>query len=575
MGKDDDNAANETTEKGNDYGSTKKRSGFFNRCFVVVLAIVSIGVGCTIVHLLLQVEEHDEDETNVVQAQDLLLQRYYYQDPDKWCKHVVDSHKLEEVEIPKKVLALSTLLTWADYNCTTVTGFLLEPEDKHEDVGGGYFVREVSREKVVVPNLEEDLESNLQSMKQALASLSGPQKICQQLQWSHGVAIGMDWGTMEEVPSKMKKWNELKCPKNLRRRMPEGWKRTATSKYVMERCKAIQDQYELEGTSLEGARGTLTSTPRDFWISAACSFRFTEEPPLAEPMLDCTRNSNGQNLPRADLKTMPFVAVCVAATSRGTHFKVGDDLSDLALFAYLLPSFTRTAECGFRYVVSLAFDKGDPFYDSAAGQQEIQDWFKVNVQRKLFEVGITCVLVLTSCENKDKIPGPAFEAMTQAAFKMGAEYIYRVNDDTEFMVPWTRKFVDTLQGMGSPFGVVGPSSHNTDDRILTHDFVHRTHLQIFHTYYPPQLNDWYMDDWISRVYGSQRTRMAKSVPVHHHTNKHGQRYQPDRSHARYVDGLVKKGHEVIVDWVEHHNLTASILEQIKQDRTNGAPYATI
>ena len=42
----------------------------------------------------------------------------------------------------------------------------------------------------------------------------------------------------------------------------------------------------------------------------------------------------------------------------------------------------------------------------------------------------------------------------------------------------------------------GPSSVQTDNRILTHDFVHRTHLEIFKMdYYPYQLSDWWMDDW--------------------------------------------------------------------------------
>jgi hypothetical protein len=44
--------------------------------------------------------------------------------------------------------------------------------------------------------------------------------------------------------------------------------------------------------------------------------------------------------------------------------------------------------------------------------------------------------------------------------------------------------------------VSGPSSVQTDDRILTHDFVHRTHLEVFDMdYYPAELQDWWMDDW--------------------------------------------------------------------------------
>ncbi len=44
----------------------------------------------------------------------------------------------------------------------------------------------------------------------------------------------------------------------------------------------------------------------------------------------------------------------------------------------------------------------------------------------------------------------------------------------------------------------GPKCQQGNDKILTHDFVHRLHLEIFDmNYYPPELVDWWMDDWIS------------------------------------------------------------------------------
>ena len=46
---------------------------------------------------------------------------------------------------------------------------------------------------------------------------------------------------------------------------------------------------------------------------------------------------------------------------------------------------------------------------------------------------------------------------------------------------------------------MGPSCSDGNMKILTHDFVHRTHLEIFEHYYPPVFSDWWMDDWISKV----------------------------------------------------------------------------
>lgn len=66
-----------------------------------------------------------------------------------------------------------------------------------------------------------------------------------------------------------------------------------------------------------------------------------------------------------------------------------------------------------------------------------------------------------------------------------------------------------------PYGAVGPSCKQGNQRILTHDFTHKLHMEIFEQqYYPPELNDWWMDDWISMVYGSQRTYMSKNAQVY-------------------------------------------------------------
>lgn len=49
--------------------------------------------------------------------------------------------------------------------------------------------------------------------------------------------------------------------------------------------------------------------------------------------------------------------------------------------------------------------------------------------------------------------------------------------------------------------------------MITHDFVHKTHLRIFDTYYPPVLSDWWMDDWISHVYPADNARKVASYPA--------------------------------------------------------------
>jgi hypothetical protein len=56
----------------------------------------------------------------------------------------------------------------------------------------------------------------------------------------------------------------------------------------------------------------------------------------------------------------------------------------------------------------------------------------------------------------------------------------QVNDDTVIVTPnWALKFVETLSANPSirNFGVTGPSDSN-NDKIFTHSFVHRTHMEV-------------------------------------------------------------------------------------------------
>jgi len=53
-------------------------------------------------------------------------------------------------------------------------------------------------------------------------------------------------------------------------------------------------------------------------------------------------------------------------------------------------------------------------------------------------------------------------------------------------------------------GVVGPNHSGGKLEILTYDFVHRTHVDIFGFYYPHVFGDWFADNWITGVYKPER-----------------------------------------------------------------------
>jgi hypothetical protein len=251
----------------------------------------------------------------------------------------------------------------------------------------------------------------------------------------------------------------------------------------------------------------------------------------------------------------PLLAICSGVTTRGIQ-ESDRHPGHLALFLKLMPSIVNTFDCDVDYVVVVGYDKGDQFYDTVEGQKEVRTWFEENMAKPMAAAGVTVTFVLVEVKNDLNKPGPVFNAMLREAYKTGADYFYRLNDDSELKMSnveggrsWVKVFIDAVNSFQPPYGVVGPWGGL--DRILTHDFVHRTHLDIFQgVYYPHELVDWYMDDWVSHVYGKERTIKAKEFVVEHHTFHHGQRYKVNRGNERLLKPLIRKGREKIGAYAE-------------------------
>jgi hypothetical protein len=227
--------------------------------------------------------------------------------------------------------------------------------------------------------------------------------------------------------------------------------------------------------------------------------------------------------------SLPVIAIMAATTSRKIK---NPSPSRLSLFIFLLPSLMRSVDCGFRYVYVLGYDAGDPYYDTVDGMRTSMDWFTEHVQNVMESYGISLTMKTVRVNNTLKKPGPVFIEMARAAYNMGAEYLYRINDDSEMEENWPNIFVKAIDSLPSKIGVVGPTCLEGNKNILTHDFVHRVHMEIFEmNYYPPELVDWWMDDWISFVYGVSKSFKSSEVKIVHHVGAHGTRYEVEMSNG--------------------------------------------
>ena len=86
-------------------------------------------------------------------------------------------------------------------------------------------------------------------------------------------------------------------------------------------------------------------------------------------------------------------------------------------------------------------------------------------------------------------------------------------------------------------------------------------------YYPPPLVDWFMDNWISFVYGKKRTFKALNVEVFHEMSAHGTRYEFNRSNEKILGNLIEEGRKKIRLWMLKHSqdITNTDLKEFDND----------
>ncbi len=322
-------------------------------------------------------------------------------------------------------------------------------------------------------------------------------------------------------------------------------------------CFTNKEKY---GVVPQHSWGTLPESYIDIWKSRRCDMAFTVARMKKNKVSRCEDIETNYN----NANKLPLISILAGSTTR----KIAKpSTKKLSLFTFLLPSLVRSIDCGFRYEYVLGFDAGDPFYDTEAGMASVEKWFMENVIKPMGRNGIMILpLRKVRVNNTLMKPGPVFLEMARAAYEGGADYFYRINDDTEMVDRWPQVFVNTLKNIPHQVGVVGPTCTQGNVAILTHDFVARSHMDIMQmNYYPPKLVDWWMDDWISYVYGKKRSFKASNVRVVHHVGAHGKRYEVDHSNHQFLSTLLVQGRQHIRNYLLKMGESASVLKAFDQD----------
>ena len=234
----------------------------------------------------------------------------------------------------------------------------------------------------------------------------------------------------------------------------------------------------------------------------------------------------------------PKIAIGLGITSKKLRNVSEDNIgTKFVFFRKFLPTFCRTASKRFTYKFYLAYDSIDRLFANQRLRDAFQRQFdSVTTSGSCRERSIIVFnMSFVQCDHAGKPTWAQNDAMLEAYIDH-VDYFYRVNDDTKMVTGnWTEKFISTLKSHDPPcIGVVGPNHIGGNMGIMTYDFVHRKHVDIFGFYYPRLFTDWWGDNWMTRVYKPNRSSKIRNVRLIH-TMGLGQRYHTHyrvRSHLR-------------------------------------------
>ena len=155
------------------------------------------------------------------------------------------------------------------------------------------------------------------------------------------------------------------------------------------------------------------------------------------------------------------------------------------IFKTMAPSFCKTASAGFSYHFFFAYDSNDVFFSNASNRNLFLNVLNSTVQEICVPRHVQVTAHTSICDHTHKPAWAQNDAMMEA-YLHNMDYYYRINDDSLLSSQgWTEVFIKTLKGYDPPnVGVVGPHHQGGNMGILTYDFVHHTHVDMFGYYYP-------------------------------------------------------------------------------------------
>jgi len=183
------------------------------------------------------------------------------------------------------------------------------------------------------------------------------------------------------------------------------------------------------------------------------------------------------------------IGILIPATTRGrdwTEFKYTD------LYIYLLKSLFRTYDMEHKYTIYIGIDKDDKLYKTDKCKNDIIRFISVmkNASVKFIEYDF----------RYKGNPCAIWTDLYKKALDDNNDYFVQAGSDIMFVDKyWVNTGIEKLKEKNN-IGVVGLYDAGRGDKLFTQTMVSRKHYDIFGFYYPPEIRNWYCDNWIGDIY---------------------------------------------------------------------------
>ena len=193
------------------------------------------------------------------------------------------------------------------------------------------------------------------------------------------------------------------------------------------------------------------------------------------------------------------IGLLIPSTSNGRKW---DNYKETYLYINTLKSFLLTYDKEHSYTFYIGIDRNDNVYDDKLNQEELIRFCSImkNIEIEFMYMDNISKGHLTIMWN----------VLFNKAYNDGCDYFFQCGDDINFKTTgWVNSCINVLKHTNN-IGVAGPLNNNA--RILTQSFVSRKHMELFGYYFPPEIINWFCDDWINFVYKG----MNKFYPLKEH-----------------------------------------------------------